>query len=283
MIVRDQKVKNIVFCNRLYTKTGAIHACLFLCLPFVIFLTSCTSTAIYQDPDFNPPVYWGYHTVEGGDTLYSIAWRYGRDFKELAEINRIPAPYTIKAGQRISLAVPDGYVAGNTYKSPKLTSNANHNQQPANKSPEKKVVYKNKQRPPSTSNRALPKQVSGWGWPHYGPIIDTYSVTGDINKGVDIAGKIGDPVVAAASGEVVYAGSGLLGYGKLVIVNHSETYLSAYAHNNKILVKEGDHVRLGQQIAELGESGTKRPMLHFEIRKNGKPVNPLIYLPKKNK
>jgi len=209
MNVRDQKVKSIAFCNKLCTKTGVNYACLSWCLTFVIFLTSCTSSTIYRDPDFNPPVYWGYHTVEAGDTLYSIAWRYGRNFKELAKLNRISSPYTIKKGQRISLAVPDGHIAENTYKPLKPSTSANNNQQPANKPSEKKPVYKNKQKPPATGNRILPQQVSGWGWPHYGPIIDTYSDTGDINKGVDIAGKIGDPVVAAASGEVVYAGGGV--------------------------------------------------------------------------
>ncbi|WP_369602242.1 peptidoglycan DD-metalloendopeptidase family protein [Hahella sp. SMD15-11] len=103
---------------------------------------------------------------------------------------------------------------------------------------------------------------------------------GKINKGIDIAGRIGDPVRAAADGEVVYAGSGLLGYGNLVIINHNEHYLSAYAHNRRILVKEGERVKAGQVIAELGATGTRTPKLHFEIRRDGKPVDPLKYLPR---
>eukprot|EP00389_Voromonas_pontica_P000884 GDKH01001308.1.p1 GENE.GDKH01001308.1~~GDKH01001308.1.p1 ORF type:complete len:108 (-),score=20.05 GDKH01001308.1:316-639(-) len=103
--------------------------------------------------------------------------------------------------------------------------------------------------------------------------------SGKVNKGIDIAGKAGDSVRAAASGNVVYAGSGLLGYGNLIIVNHNEHYLSAYAHNRKILVQEGEDVKAGQVIAELGNSGTDRPKLHFEIRKNGNPVDPAHYLP----
>ncbi|TVP59115.1 MAG: peptidase M23, partial [Halomonadaceae bacterium] len=102
-----------------------------------------------------------------------------------------------------------------------------------------------------------------------------------MNKGVDIGGDEGDPVKAAAAGNVVYAGSGLLGYGKLIIVNHNSQYLSAYAHNRKILVNEGDRVSRGQQIAEMGDTGTNRVKLHFEIRKNGDPVDPQQYLPKR--
>ena len=100
-----------------------------------------------------------------------------------------------------------------------------------------------------------------------------------INKGIDISGRLGEPIYAAAAGEVVYAGSGLLGYGNLVIINHNETYLSAYAHNRKILVQEGQPIKIGQKIAEMGRSETSKPMLHFEIRKNGEPVDPMRFLP----
>ncbi len=281
MNVRQQIVKNTGLCNRLYMRSGVNYAFKYAWFVIAIFLTSCTSPDIYHDPDFNPPVYWGAHRVSKGDTLYSIAWRYGRDYKELAEINNIPPPYTIKIGQRISLVVPEDYVFRTRKPTPSPQKSSKSTQSSPTKVVPKKPVYKKTQSPSGTGNKSVPEKLSGWGWPHSGPIIDTYSVTGDVNKGVDIAGNIGDPVVAAASGEVVYAGSGLLGYGKLVIVNHSETYLSAYAHNRKILVKEGDYVKLGQQIAELGQTGSKRPMLHFEIRKNGKPVDPLTYLPKK--
>nr|WP_227519873.1 peptidoglycan DD-metalloendopeptidase family protein [Mangrovitalea sediminis] len=104
-------------------------------------------------------------------------------------------------------------------------------------------------------------------------------MSGHVNKGIDIAGQLGDPVHAAADGEVVYAGSGLLGYGELVIINHNEHYLSAYAHNSKILVKEGERIRAGQVIARMGATGAKRVELHFEIRRDGQPVNPERYLP----
>jgi len=131
-----------------------------------------------------------------------------------------------------------------------------------------------------------------WQWPHLGPILAMYYVSNKksvkkskgqkyINKGIDISGQVGEAVFAAAPGEVVYAGNGLLGYGNLVIINHNETYLSAYAHNRRILVQEGQKIKLGQKIAEMGRSETSSPMLHFEIRKNGDPVDPMRYLPKK--
>lgn len=102
-----------------------------------------------------------------------------------------------------------------------------------------------------------------------------------MNKGIDIGGELGDPIFAAAAGEVVYAGSGLLGYGNLIIINHNALYLSAYAHNRRILVMEGQSIKAGQKIAEMGRSGVEKPMLHFEIRRDGKPVDPLQYLPRR--
>ena len=120
-----------------------------------------------------------------------------------------------------------------------------------------------------------------WHWPHSGTVIANFSSSGKVNKGIDIAGNPGDAVKAAADGSVVYAGNGLLGYGTLIIVNHNEHYLSAYAHSRKILVKEGEGVKAGQVIAELGNTGTDKPKLHFEIRKNGNPVDPSRYLPRR--
>jgi lipoprotein NlpD len=122
--------------------------------------------------------------------------------------------------------------------------------------------------------------VSGWNWPVQGPLISRFQSNGSLNKGIDIAGQQGQPVKAAAEGAVVYAGRGLLGYGEMIIIKHDETYLSAYAHNSRLLVKEGERVKLGQNIAEMGSTGTDRVKLHFEIRRKGQPVDPLTYLPK---
>lgn len=250
----------------------------------LVWLVGCTSPDIYRDPDFNPPVYWGSHVVREGDTLYSIAWRYGRDVKDIASANRLSSPYRIVPGQRLTL-VP---ATGSEHEPPQRVvaseSGAKSKDAPpegSGKTTTSSRNYKNKQSPAKPVTSPASSSPPKWQWPHPGPIIDTFSVTGRENKGIDIAGKIGEPVRAASAGEVVYAGSGLIGYGLLIIINHDDEYLSAYAHNRKALVKEGATVKGGQVIAELGDVGTNRPKLHFEIRKNGQPVNPLKYLPRR--
>jgi lipoprotein NlpD len=137
--------------------------------------------------------------------------------------------------------------------------------------------------PPAKPAESTPPQLNAggvsWRWPGNGKVVGTYISGDQTRQGVDIAGSAGDPVQAAADGDVVYSGNGLLGYGELIIVKHNASFLSAYGHNRKRLVQEGDKVRAGQQIAEMGSSASSREELHFEIRKNGKPVNPLDYLP----
>ncbi|MDL0432530.1 peptidoglycan DD-metalloendopeptidase family protein [Marinobacter sp. TBZ242] len=252
-----------------------------------VLLTGCNTQAIYQDDRYNPPVYWGRHVVKPGETLYSIAWRYGRDYRELGDANNMTSPYNLKAGQVLRLDV-----RGNVTSS---GDNRSSNRKAASSSPQRSAPSVSRQQEPQSESRPsvskAPDRSSpitgqtqtvasiAWRWPHVGTVIAGYSTSGKVNKGIDIAGKEGDSVRAAASGNVVYAGSGLLGYGNLIIVNHNEHYLSAYAHNRKILVQEGEDVKAGQVIAELGTSGTDRPRLHFEIRKNGNPVDPMHYLP----
>lgn len=246
-----------------------------LCV-LVLFLTACNSAAIYQDDLYNPPVYWGRHVVQQGDTMYSIAWRYGRNYKELAAANHIPPPYEIHPGEviRLDLRASETQIENNDSRASHPVDSAPRTAQTRRLSSEK------------TSSRNIPLQTKRytaahiqWRWPHVGPIIAKYSMSGHVNKGIDIAGQLGDPVHAAADGEVVYAGSGLLGYGELIIINHNEHYLSAYAHNSKILVKEGETIHAGQVIARMGATGAKRVELHFEIRKDGQPVDPERYLP----
>jgi lipoprotein NlpD len=261
------------------------QACLFVtvCILSVLFLSACTSRSIYLNKDFNPPVYFGQHVVQKGDTLYSIAWRYGREMKELALENKIKSPYVIIPGQKISLEMQNKNLNSSNRRSTK-ESNVTKRKESI---PNGKNVTKNKK----TKNI---KNIK-WRWPHLGPILAKYNLrtsrskgivkeksSGNllkINKGVDITGKLGSPVYAAADGEVVYAGNGLLGYGNLVIINHNEAYLSAYAHNQQVLVKEGQKVKIGRKIAEMGSSGSKQVKLHFEIRRNGEPVDPMKYLP----
>lgn len=234
------------------------------------------------------------HTVAPNETLYSIAWRYGLDFKALARHNGIGPPYTIYASQQLRLDVNDASMrrpppsiasrtpapavaAPSSRPVTQRNTVANNNNSQANS-------RRSENQTSATTNSAPPALIRGaiqWQWPVQGKVISGYSASGGLNKGIDISGKLGEPVIAAAGGHVVYAGSGLRGYGKLVIVKHNETYLSAYAHNRALKVKEGENVKAGQQIAELGSSGTDKEKLHFEIRRDGKPVNPLSYLPKR--
>ncbi len=206
------------------------------------------------------------HRVNEGESLYAIAWMYNLDYKALALANNIQDPYVIFPGQELTLNVnnipasPRPTASGNpTQTTPVVTSNTSGNAQT---------------RPAGPNNSLL-----RWVWPAQGNVIAGFSSAENENKGVDIAGNSGDPVVAAEAGEVVYAGNGLLRYGELVIIKHNDQFLSAYAHNNSIIVSEGDVVRRGQQIASLGSTGIDRNMLHFEIRLAGQPVDPTSYLP----
>lgn len=243
-------------------------------LLLALFLISgCNTSAIYQDHLYNPPVYWGSHVVKKGETLYGIAWRYGRDYRELGDANGLEPPWTIHPGEvlRLDRKGSVSRTAG-TSSRPSVSSSGNvASSSSATRAPAPKRT---------TSTRAVVSDIE-WHWPHGGTVIAGFSTSGKVNKGVDIAGDPGDAVKAAADGSVVYAGNGLLGYGNLIIVNHSEHYLSAYAHNRKILVQEGEDVKAGQVIAELGSTGTDKPMLHFEVRRNGNPVNPTRYLPRR--
>lgn len=224
-------------------------------------------------PIADPP---GSYTVRRGDTLYSIAWRYGMDYRHLASINGISGSYDIYPGEK--LRFKGSPVRSNqTTKSRENVAKRNqirHNAgQGATKSHTRtKAVTQN-------AISSADKRVT-WHWPVKGKIIGRFRSAGLGNKGLDISARTGEPVHSAANGVVVYAGSGLLGYGNLVIINHNQKYLSAYAHNSRILVKENEQVKAGQKIAEIGSTGASRPMLHFEIRRDGKPVDPLKYLPK---
>jgi lipoprotein NlpD len=197
-------------------------------------------------------------TVRKGDTLYAIARQHDMSMQQLASINGLRSPYTIRPGQTL-----------------KLQSSSSYGSSPATSTTPKSK---------STSRAAtasLPQDNSSfsWQWPVHGKLITTFKSNKTGRKGIDIAGTEGKTIKAAAPGKVVYSGNGLISYGNLVIIKHNRTYLSAYAHNRKLLVKEGDSIKAGQKIAELGKTGTDSPRLHFEIRKNGKPVNPLKYLP----
>ena len=200
------------------------------------------------------------HTVVKGDTLYSIAWRYGYDHKTLAAWNRIKAPFTIYPGQviRFQPLRQEGAAATTA----RQQSRSGRKPQPR-ASPPKAIA-----------GTATPR----WRWPVRGRLLK--SATPIAKKGISIGGRAGQKIVAAAGGVVVYSGNGLRGYGNLVIIKHNHTYLSAYAHNRDLVVKEGQTVTAGQQIATMGVDGKGAPLLHFEIRKNGKPIDPRKQLPR---
>jgi lipoprotein NlpD len=252
-----------------------------------------------------------YHTVAAGETLFSIAWRYGLDFRTIAELNEIDNRYRIYPGQQIHLAPQQKSHQSDNFNSARLQAAvykalgqsvptnistkaskqaslkvSDDSRQKAGSvvsvdSTKKKVKKRSRQRPSSSGNgRTRFTSVNRWTWPIKGPIIDRFSKQLHGNKGLDISADLGQPVRAAASGRVVYQGSSLKGYGNLIIVKHNEEYLSAYAHNSKIRVRENEIVKAGQVIADIGRTGTDQNKLHFEIRYQGKPVDPIKYLPK---
>ena len=224
----------------------------------------------------------GSHIVQRGETLYQIAFRYGWDWKALAANNNLRQPFTIYPGQRISLEQRAASVARAVTPTPttRPSSSAPVRTTPT---PVPAPVKSTAQKQPVTKKPAptpAPAALTGWQWPAQGPLIARFQSNASLNKGIDIAGQLGQPIFSAANGTVVYAGRGLIGYGEMIIIKHDDDFLSAYAHNSRLLVKEGEQVRVGQKIAEMGSSGTDRVKLHFEIRRRGQPVDPLGYLPK---
>ncbi|MEN8106466.1 MAG: peptidoglycan DD-metalloendopeptidase family protein [Pseudomonadota bacterium] len=219
----------------------------------------------------------GYHIVRRGETLYSIAWQHGLGFRELAAMNHIHSPYTIYTGQRLRARPVSSSLAPQPVAKSVPKPAATAKPAPVPTSANKAVPSI---QPVATANKQLPGNVRRWVWPTKGQLLKGFHPGSEGQKGIDIGGKTGQSVIAAADGKVVYAGSGLVGYGRLIIIKHTESLLSAYGHNSELLVAEGQHVKAGQNIARMGNSGTDRTQLYFEIRKDGKPVNPLRYLPK---
>ncbi len=210
----------------------------------LLAFSACGIPRYVPDPDT--------HIVRRGETLFSIAWRYGKDPADVARWNQLGDGSLIHPGDVIRLSPSSGST-----------------------------------RPASSSNRPAPKPLPKvptqppppWTWPTSGKISVEFGGKPGTGTGVLINGKAGQAIAAAASGRVVYAGSGLIGYGQLIILKHNDTYLSAYGYNASLLVKEGETIRKGQRIATMGEGPERKARLHFEIRRNGKPVNPRQYLP----
>ncbi len=221
-------------------------ALLLFCL---LVLAACSSRSSWQDARQT-------HIVRKGETLYSISWRYGKDASDLARWNQLGDGSLIYPGQVLRLTPKAASGTGQT------TSTST---------------------PPRHESRPLPEipaqPAPSWSWPTKGKINVEFGAKPGTGTGVLVNGRPGQPIYAAASGVVVYAGGGLIGYGKLIILKHNDTYLSAYGYNASLLVKESERIKKGQQIATMGEGPERRPRLHFEIRRNGKPVNPRQFLP----
>ncbi len=206
------------------------------------------------------------YTVRPGDTMYSIAFRYGMDYRRLGAANGLGPPYTIYPGQRISLRE----ASPASSRSATARKPASGNSSGPGSSGKSRTTAAT---PKPSGSQAEPR----WRWPTRGTVVRRYSSS--VHKGIDIGGDRGDPVHAVAAGRVVYAGTGIVGFGELLIVKHNDVYLSAYGHNGRLLVEEGESVKAGQRIALKGSSGTDKVKLHFEIRRKGQPVDPLKHLP----
>ncbi len=207
------------------------------------------------------------YSVQRGDTLYSIATRHGIDYHDLASWNGIGSDYRIEIGQVLRLTPPES--------APRSIAKRPHREaEVASNDPVAPITA-----PISPAPSVNLERYYQWQWPLAGKVARSYAPQ-DGSKGLDIVGEPGQQVIAAAPGRVVYSGSGLKGYGELVIIKHDETYLSAYGYNRKRLVEEGQLVTAGQPIAELGVGPQQQPLLHFEIREHGRPIDPLAVLPK---
>jgi len=221
------------------------------------------------------------YVVKPGDALSIIALQHGENYRNLARWNDIAPPYIIYPGQHLRLTPPS-----ESETVSEISANGEQSHSTIIK-PKEVVAKPVKREPPSaledtkiTENQEKSASVENphWQWPAPEKILRGFSSR---NQGLDIGGKISDPVLAAAEGKVVYSGTGIIGYGPLIIIKHDNTYLSAYAHNKRLLVKEGDYVTQGQRIAEMGTNQNHQALLHFEIRRNGDSVDPLPYLPKR--
>ncbi len=226
----------------------------------MLLLAACSGAVRWEEPATPPRAAVprpadrpGWHTVQPGETLFRIASRYGLGVTELARWNDLGDGSMIRVGQRLRLSPPGGAVGASA----------------------------------DTRAGAPPAGIESpprWQWPVNGPVVGTFGASPVTASGVHLGGRTGDPVRAAAAGQVVYAGSGLVGYGELLIIKHSSNWLTAYGYNRELLVREGEQVSAGQIVARMGEGPTAAgpgysPALHFEIRRNGEPLNPLTELP----
>ncbi len=230
---------------------------------------SRTERAPVTDKSMGPasaPSAQGTYVVKPGDTLYKIAQQHGMEVARLSQLNNITNPSQLAIGQVLRLDASTPPPSGSPQDAPATPIPVT----PVQPAPSADSA------PATTAARASDANLISWGWPAGGKIIQGFNST---TKGIDIEGAIGAPVVAAAEGKVMYAGNGVRGLGNLILLGHSNGFITAYAHNQSLLVKTGEVVKKGAKIATIGQSDTTSPRLHFEIRRRGTPVNPLSYLP----
>ncbi|MDQ2994415.1 MAG: peptidoglycan DD-metalloendopeptidase family protein [Pseudomonadota bacterium] len=255
-----------------------------------------------EDRSLPLPAYKHQYYIHKGDTIYSVAFANDIDYRYLAEINGLKPPYALHPGDKLRVRKPPFkkiIALKSTSKEPKLIQDSKQSLQVEEAQPMRfsggfkmvenhpKTNEKDDESPQQQKNKLKIEEkdlneeenyVQYWTWPIRGKVVNHFSPGQLGNKGIDIAGQLGQPVQAAASGSVVYSGSGLRGYGNLIIIKHNSRFLSAYAYNYKLKVKEGDEVKEGQEIATVGRATSGELMLHFEIRLDGQPVNPTRYL-----
>ena len=238
--------------------------------------------AVKQPPGFENAGKPGYYTVKPGDTLIRIGLETGQSWKDIRRWNNLDNPNQIEVGQVLRVVPPSAstpVASTGVVTRPIASSSATAGSvPPAGSASQPAAKPVQPASAPVEAAAANGEDTVAWSWPvNSGPVLAGFDEVQ--NKGVDIGGSAGDPVLAAADGRVVYAGAGLRGYGNLIILKHNNTYLTAYAHNQTLLVKEDQSVRKGQKIAEMGNSDADRVKLHFEVRRQGKPVDPSKYLP----
>ena len=261
--------------NRIFATPTAL-------LKTLVISTAIVTTAILSGcaskPQINNPTRYAtapdYYTVRSGDTLSGIAARYGLSYISIADMNDVAPPYRIYVGQSLKLKASANNRRTTTTQA--VTQTAPIQRQAVTLPTTPSVTTT-----PSTNTAPVtPTQVTSLRWvkPSNGAVIENFNLTNNV-KGIRYGGNVGDPVYAAANGQVVYAADGLKEYGNLILIKHIDGYITAYAHNSKMIVKSGENITAGQKIAEMGSSGASRTMLEFQVRLNGKPINPTNVLP----
>jgi lipoprotein NlpD len=273
--------------------SGASAAALAMCVAIVAACTSVSNLPVYSRREARAAV----HVVQRGETLTKIAWQHRVDPQDLASWNGVMDPDALRIGQRLRLVPPRGYVAlpapppvaraeprpvppptptraTTPRSSPPPAARSSSTPQRPTAAPTRSSSSPRRQSAPPAAQASPPR----WSWPTDGRVVASFGSAGGIESGIGIAGREGQPVRAAAAGRIVYAGGGLMGYGQLVIIKHDETFLSAYGYNSELLVTQGQDVASGATIALMGQGPGRQPRLHFEIRRNGTPVDPLLFV-----